>query len=62
MMTQEYGKFVFECEVCPTTLETGEKSFDEAMRIFRQAGWKVSKEARDDPKSPWIHECPDCRG
>lgn len=55
MLDRQYGKFVVECDSCPTTLETDTKDFDEARQVMIREGWKVRKIGRD-----WIHGCPKC--
>ena len=55
MLDRQHGNICFECDVCGDTLETEERDFTDAKRIFDRADWHARKIGAD-----WIHTCPDC--
>lgn len=56
MIDRQHGEILFECDACPETIETGESEWNDAMRLFRNEGWRAEKVGED-----WIHLCPKCQ-
>ena len=57
MMDQQKGDFVFCCDVCGTTLQTGTGNFEAARNRLRREGWKPVKARADE----WQHYCDACQ-
>lgn len=52
MIDSHHGKIVFECDLCPETLETEVSSFQEAWAFAKREGWR-SKQVDGE----WVHSC-----
>lgn len=53
------GRYVFECDTCGNTLETGAREWGDAINALRDGGWTAVP--TDDSLQDWQHRCPDCR-
>ena len=49
----QHGKIVFECDLCPETLETDTGEWSIAKATFDHEGWKAKQIAAE-----WVHGCP----
>jgi len=55
MIDRQRGNLVFECDMCPETLETEQPDFATAWRVAEREGWERSKIGND-----WLHACQTC--
>lgn len=55
MMDKQHGDYIFKCNVCGKTLETGQADFNTAINIMKRQGWKARKIGAD-----WVHCCAGC--
>jgi len=56
MLDKQKGEFVFECDMCGNTLETGTSNFEAARNLLRRERW-VAYKSNDD----WKHLCDACK-
>ena len=56
MIDRQFGKVVYECDNCGDGLDTEEREFEDALSVFRAAGWLAEKVGRE-----WVHTCGKCR-
>lgn len=59
MIRRNRGEIVFECNDCGAEMETGEKSFPDALAAMKDAGWRSVKD--EDEEGGFAHQCDDCR-
>jgi hypothetical protein len=58
MITREGGAWVAECDCCGESIDTGQRSYQQAVNYVRRAeGWDSRK-----LKDGWRNFCPRCAG
>jgi hypothetical protein len=55
MMDKQHGDYIFECNICGSTLTTDQADFNVAITIMKRNGWNARKIGKD-----WVHGCDRC--